>query len=117
MAYMSKEHAKQIRDNLKKAFPEFKFSVTITHNTGISVAILSSPLDFSEDLNGSGNIEINHYHIDIYKNAETFKKMYDIINEGNFDESDLQSDYFHVGFYVYLSVGKWDKVYQQKVEA
>ena len=31
--------------------------------------------------------------------------------EGNFDNSDPQSDYFSVGWYTDINVGKWNKPY------
>jgi hypothetical protein len=34
------------------------------------------------------------------------------MNDGNFDKSDIQSDYFHVGWYVSVNIGKWNKPYE-----
>jgi hypothetical protein len=31
--------------------------------------------------------------------------------EGNHDNSDIQSDYFDVGWYVEVNIGKWNKAY------
>jgi len=33
------------------------------------------------------------------------------MNIGNFDKSDAQTDYFHVGWYMSVNLGKWDKPY------
>jgi hypothetical protein len=33
------------------------------------------------------------------------------MNDGNYDNSDIQSDYFSVGWYIDVNVGKWDKPY------
>lgn len=46
--------------------------------------------------------------------AEFVKEMLSAMNgvgteEENFDKSDSMTDYFHVGWYVNLSVGRWDK--------
>lgn len=30
----------------------------------------------------------------------------------NFDKSDIMTDYFHVGWYIDVNVGKWDKPYE-----
>jgi len=115
MAYMSKEHAKQIRDNLKKAFPDFKFSVKINHHSAISVSIMKSPLDFSKELADSvlDYVQLNEYHLEWYQHSEVLKKIRDIINEGNHDNSDYMTDYFDVGFYVNFNIGQFDKPYQQ----
>jgi hypothetical protein len=33
------------------------------------------------------------------------------MNDGNWDKSDIQSDYFNVGWYVDVNIGKWNKPY------
>ena len=33
------------------------------------------------------------------------------MNDGNHDRSDPQSDYFDVGWYVDVNIGKWNKPY------
>jgi hypothetical protein len=33
------------------------------------------------------------------------------LNAGNWDRSDIQADYFNVGWYVNVHVGKWNKPY------
>jgi hypothetical protein len=40
-----------------------------------------------------------------------FKRVCQIINHFNFDESDSMTDYFHVNFYLHLEIGKWNKPY------
>jgi hypothetical protein len=34
------------------------------------------------------------------------------MNDGNHDNSDIQSDYFDVGWYISINVGRWDKPYE-----
>jgi len=33
------------------------------------------------------------------------------MNEGNHDNSDIMTDYFDVGWYISVRLGKWDKPY------
>jgi hypothetical protein len=115
MAYMSTEHAKIIRDNLKKEFPEFKFSIKKRHSSSIVVSILSSPLDFSKDIEKSGYdyVQLNHHYLENYEHTDVLKKIYDIINTGNHDNSDAMTDYFDVGFYVHMNIGEFEKPYKQ----
>jgi hypothetical protein len=112
---MSKEHAANIRANLKKNFPGFKFSVTIHHHSSINVSLMASPLDFSKDINKSGYyyIQLNHFYLDRYEHSDILKKIYEIIDEGNFDKSEPMTDYFHVGFYVHFNIGQFGKPYTQ----
>jgi len=118
MAYMSTEHAAEIRANLKKAFPGWKLSVTKRHHSSICVDIIESiDVDFTEALNGEKYKAINHYYIsNSYQGEqrEALLKMFAIINAGNFDKSDRQSDYFHVGFYVDMGIGTFEKPYTFK---
>ena len=34
-----------------------------------------------------------------------------VLNRGNHDNSDLMTDYFDVGWYVNIKIGKWNKPY------
>ncbi len=118
MAYMSTDHVKQIRNNLKAKFPNIKFSVSNSDHLGVDVHIMASPENFNDVLADStgfirGHVQLNHYWIDDHypEHAELFKDILKVINEGNWDKSDLQSDYHDVGFYVHFAIGKWDKPY------
>ena len=52
-----------------------------------------------------------HYrnHLDDECVADVFEKIFECLNIDNFDKSDIQSDYFHVGHYVSLRIGVWNK--------
>lgn len=66
----------------------------------------------------NNNIE-KEYNKDFWNNGvflteaghNLFKVVMDIVNYYNYDESDIQSDYFSVNFYTNLGIGKWDKPY------
>lgn len=40
-----------------------------------------------------------------------FKRVCEIINQYNYDDSDPITDYYNVNFYISLSIGKWNKSY------
>ncbi len=44
MPYISSEKVKAIREEIKKTFPEFKFSVTRQHYSTVAVVVLSGPI-------------------------------------------------------------------------
>jgi len=115
MAYINKEQVSTIREELKQAFPRkdgWKFSVRKNgHSSTVEVSILEAPIMF-DALAGRGWASLNEYHINEYENGyEEFHKILDIMNQvdkgdsANFDHSDPQTDYFHVGWYVRLSIG------------
>lgn len=103
MAYITKEQVKEMRNEIKASFPKnFKFSITRMHHQVVNVEIMASPLQIEAHGNRA------------WKNHKTIERIIkSIINKGNFDKSDLMVDYHHVGWYTHVSVGKWDKPYQQ----
>ena len=111
MAYITAKEVKEKRDNLKKTFPRkngWKFSVKREHSSSIHVTIVESPFNLGD------RKQVNHFYIeDHFKTrpavAKVLKKIYEIVNEGNFDESDISTDYFHVGFYVQIKIGEYGK--------
>lgn len=113
MAYMTTENVKRIRTELKEKYPNIKFSVRNEDHLAVGIAIMASDIDFSDVLEGRGHTSINHYWIDrnYPTHAELFKGIISIANKGNHDNSDLQSDYHDVGWYVHFAIGKWDKAY------
>jgi hypothetical protein len=50
------------------------------------------------------------------KGYKLFKRVCDIINYYNFDESDSQTDYYSVNFSPFINIGKWDKTYTYEHE-
>jgi hypothetical protein len=64
-----------------------------------------------------GHYQLNPYHIDseyylTEKGREVAKKMIQIVQDFNFDDSDGMIDYFHTNFYLHASIGKWNKPFQ-----
>ena len=115
-AYVDNEKTKQVREDLKKEFPDFKFSVRKENSSSVDVAIISGPIPLLSDDNDRGYEQVNHYYIkDHYEDnpeaRDFLLKVLDIINMGNHDNSDSMTDYFDVGFYVSLTIGKWNKPY------
>ena len=43
---------------------------------------------------------------------ECLAELIDAMNEGNWDHSDIQSDYFNVGWYTDVNIGNWNKLYE-----
>jgi len=122
MPYISTEQVKEVRNNLKKEFPEYKFSVRKYHHSQISVAILSGPIELITDVYGidsSRYQQVNYFWIaDHYKNypevRDILLKVYNIMNAGNRTVT-VDGDYGNIpAFYVSLSIGDYEKPYQIK---
>ncbi len=138
MAYISANDVKAIRNELKAAFPTWKFSVRKgSGSLSVDVAVLQGDIDFieaycSKDITADQaqwvrkdrTIQINQYWIDSHwSHDEAARDALNKINEimhnapgragGKvfFDESDAMTDYFHTAFYTHLSIGQWNKPY------
>ena len=116
MAYITTAEVKNVRELLKKEFPKFKFAVSGGNSLSLKVAIMKGPEDFSSILGNWKSIDINQYHT--YQYGKKFEKLFDKIfkvmkSQNWFDKSDSMTDYFHTAYYMSLSIGKWDKSYEQ----
>lgn len=134
MAYMSAENAREKRNALKQEFPNWKFSVRKRHGT-LSVKILKAPYDLLEYLTCERTpvmteeevaevnsrirqrrcCSVNDYHLDnrFYGQAlDDLQAIVDICNVGNHNNSDIQSDYFDVGWYLDLDIGSDERPFE-----
>ncbi len=117
MAYISSQSVKEIRNSIKELYPAkqgWKFSITRENYSNIRCEILSAPIELRVDTSKT-NEGVNHFWLESRydgKNetaTEVLKNINSILNLNNFDNSDAMTDYFHVGHYVTISIGAWDK--------
>ena len=132
MAYMSQEKKKEIAKLLKEKLKgrDIKYTLGVKHHSSIVMNINSGGVDFIKNYNDNkdetrynngyevqvnGYINVNEFHINEHFTGEP-KEILEIANDclnlNNFDKSDAMTDYFHVGHYVEINVGRWDKDYQ-----
>jgi len=114
MAYMSQELKKQLAPQIKKICKEYgvKATLAVLHHSTLVLNISKSNIDF--DLDGRTYEQVNVYHINShYKGVakEFLSKVHDAMMVGNHDNSDLMSDYFDVGWYTDINIGRWNKPY------
>lgn len=114
MPFISTEEVKKKRNALKKKFPNVKFSVTCKHYRKINVAIMESPFDIPENAHRS----VNQFYIkEDFRNSPELcnflLRIKEIINEGNYIESE-DGDYGSIpSFYIHIEFGKWDVPYKK----
>jgi hypothetical protein len=71
--------------------------------------------DQIEYIRKNQSIDVNPYWFKEHfsdKSLNFLKEIFTAMNEGNHDRSDIQSDYFDVGWYVDVNIGKWNKPYE-----
>jgi hypothetical protein len=58
---------------------------------------------------------VNPYHYESHFTGdarEFLTETLQAMNNGNHDNSDIQTDYFDVGWYIHVDIGRWDKPYE-----
>jgi len=131
MAYMSQEKKSKIAPVVKQILAKYgvKGSLAVSNHMTLVLNVKSGPIDFIQNYNDTvGNqpggfrlgspavdcVDVNPYHYQSHfsgKAKNFLKEILTAMNDGNHDRSDVQTDYFDVGFYVDVNIGKWNKPY------
>ena len=134
MAYMSQENKKLIAPQIKAVLKKYgmKGSIGVRHHSSLVVTLASGKLDIIGNLIEVGRtdwatkeqapdyFDVNPYWLDDSYSGEVLaflKELKAAMNgegsggEQNFDKSDIMSDYHHVGWYITIRVGRWDKAF------
>lgn len=108
MAYINQETKKALEPKIKSILNRYgvKGSIRIKDYAVLIVTLRSGKLPFY----GSG-IKVWERNFVSGKCRDMVKELYDAMNEGNYDESRPEIDYFSVGWYSYIHVGEYDKPY------
>ena len=133
-----KEKAAAIKKMIGEKYADFKIKYTmgIEHYTKLRFTIAASNIDFAEiykkifDKRFEGREEeipmyyptgfvfdveqVNEYYLeDNFEGRilEMFLDIRKIMNSGNHDNSDIMTDYFDVGWYIAITIGRWNKPY------
>ena len=137
MAYMDQEKKKRIKAELDRRLKEkgligkAKVTLSVNRHSSIVATIKKGSIDFISNYNEIGendssrnanwpfqpakdDIDVNVYHYEKHFSGEALEFLTEVVealNLENFDKSDIMSDYFHVGHYVDVKVGRWNKPY------
>jgi hypothetical protein len=111
MPYLSTEKIKEIRNEIKQTFPNFKFSIKREHYSTVCVSVLSGPIEF-----GTTEASVNHFWLrdNWGHNPQAYKflsKLKSIMSR-DMGEGYEDGDYGHIpNWYLDINIGKWDKPY------
>ena len=132
MAYVSQELKKSLAPVIKRICQKHgvKATLAVRHHSTLCLNIKSGKIDFLESYNRLGMqesrpdhlqftpetryISVNPYHYKRHFDGKALKFLSEVIpamNKGNHDNSDIMTDYFDVGWYIDVNIGKWDKPY------
>lgn len=122
MAYVNQDKKAKIAAALKAVVPSgWKYSLAVRHHSTIVMTVASAPFDLIGAFKGSEHFDpktakhhqVNPYHYRSHMDdecvADVFERIFDALNIDNHDRSDVMTDYFDVGHYVELNLGRWDK--------
>lgn len=115
MAWMNQEKKAKIAAELKKVVPKsWKYSLAVRNHSTLTMTIRSAPIDLAD---GKDYVQVNEYWLDRQFSGDLlvqFVKIRNALNTGNYDHSDIQSDYFCVGHYINIQIGDWNKPFEVK---
>ena len=133
MAYMSQQRKAELAPAIKAVLKKFgvKASIAVRHHATLVLNIKSGPIDFIGNLNkvcsvapgadrygayrpAVGSIDVNPYHYQNHFDGKALaflSAIMPVMNTGNHDNSDIQSDYFDIGWYIDVNIGAWNKPY------
>jgi len=128
MAYMSQEKKSKLSPDIKAVMKKYglKGSIAVRNHSTLVVNIKSGSIDFIGNFNevnehfrpnfqkATVSLSPNPYGYSEHfsgKAKECLAELFTAMNIGNHDNSDIQADYFDVGWYVVVNVGQWVKPY------
>ncbi len=131
MAYISQEKKSTIAPVVKAICKKYgvKASLAVRNHSTLVLNVKSGKIDFIENYNSAnpvrfqrsgsdykadGYIQVNpywyHEHFDGVA-REFLEEVLAAMNNGNHDNSNAQIDYFDVGWYTDVNIGRWNKSY------
>ena len=133
MAYVSQELKSKLSPALKAVCKKYgiKASIAVRHHSTLCLNVKSGAIDFIGNSNRvcggdfyqvqrgfkpntTGYDQVNPYHFQNHYDGDArafLTEVLAVMNDGNWDKSDIQSDYFNVGWYVDVNIGAWNKPY------
>lgn len=137
MAYMSQERKQSLAPAIKAVLKKYgvKGSLAVRHHSTLVLNIKSGPIDFIENyintdlvglsgrkmapdqidyLRKTRSLDVNPYWYQEHFSGKAKAFLSEVLpamNKGNHDNSDAQTDYFDVGWYVDVNIGKWNQPY------
>jgi hypothetical protein len=136
MAYFNQERKAQLAPLIKAILKKYKVkgSMAVRNHSTFVLNVKSGKIDFIENYIATDStsigrrmsqdqvdyirknqcLDVNPYWFKEHFSGTALKfltEVFAVMNNGNHDNSDIQSDYFDVGWYVDVNIGQWNKPY------
>jgi len=139
MAFMNQTIKAELAPGIKAVLAKYRLKGTLrTSPHSITLTITEGPLDFIGDavaalqqapqnrfhpfkdqiatqMRRDGYMDANEYHLQSQhtgKYRDALMELRAAMNDGNWDKSDPQTDYFNVGWYIHIKIGQPGKPYK-----
>lgn len=126
MAYVDQAKKTRIASALRRVVPSgWKYSLSVRNHSTIVLTIQAAPFDLlgalakSEHRNpaADGWASVNHHHLgEVFEDEcvrDIFQAIVGALNTDNHDRSDSATDYFDVGHYLDVRIGRWGRPFVQ----
>lgn len=128
MAFMTQEKKKALAPQIKSILKKhgLKGSLSVRNHSSLVLNITEGSIDFYQNMLDTlresnqpidyvtKDIDVNpywyHRHFSGYP-LEVVGELIEAMNVGNHDNSNAQIDYFDVGWYIDMNIGKYSKPY------
>lgn len=126
MAYADQTLKARITPAIREICRKYGVRATLSVRNHMSLALTISGgvIDFIGNYNQTCNpavartsIDVNQYYFQNHFSGaarDFLTEVFAAMNDGNYDRSDIQTDYFDVGWYVRVHIGRWNKPYAYK---
>lgn len=133
MAYVSQEKKASLAPAVKAICKKYKVkgTLSVSNHSTLVLTIKSGAIDFIENFNktcsqqprynsyqftpATDNISVNPYWYHEHFSGTAKKFLEEVIGAMKgpdyFDDTDIQTDYFHCSHYFDVSIGRWNKPY------
>jgi hypothetical protein len=132
MAYVNQELKAKLAPKIRAICKKHgvKATLAVRNHSTLVLNIRQGSIDFFESFNRLGSqesrpahlpfrpvdksIDVNCYHYRSHFDGKALKFLSEVIpamNAGNHDNSDIQVDYFDVGWYIDVNIGRWNQPY------
>ena len=135
MAYVSQDRKAKLAPAIKAVLKKHgvKGTLAVRNHSTLVLNIKSGSIDFIENfiktddtarqrmsaeqvayIRKNQSLDVNVYWYKEHFSGQALKFLSEVIpamNNGNHDNSDIQTDYFDVGWYIDVNIGRWNKPY------
>lgn len=122
MAYVSQELKQSLSPAIKSILKKYGLtgSLRVRNHMTLILTVRGGRIDFTGNYAQTTGqprnnwLDINPYHFQKHftgKALDFLTEVHAAMNVGNYDNSDIMSDYFERGWYTDIHIGQWNKPY------